>query len=30
VTEVPDTRFESRRAIAPGEKIIPLLTNTPR
>ncbi len=30
VTEVSDTRFESRRAIAPGEKIIPLLTNTPR
>jgi hypothetical protein len=30
VTEVPDTRFESRRAIAPGEKIIPLLTNTPK
>jgi hypothetical protein len=30
VTEVPETRFEPRRAIAPGEKIIPLLTNTPK
>jgi len=28
VTEVPETRFEPRRAIAPGEKIIPLITNT--
>jgi hypothetical protein len=30
VTEVPETRFEPRRAIAPGEKIIPLITNTPK
>ena len=30
VTEVPDTRFEPRRAICPGERIIPLLTNTPK
>ena len=30
VTEVPDTRFDPRRAVCPGEKIIPLLTNTPK
>ena len=30
VTEVPDTRFEPRRTLAPGEKMIPLLTNTPK
>jgi hypothetical protein len=30
VTEVPDSRIEPRRAICPGERIIPLLTNTPK
>ena len=30
VTEVPDTRFKPRRTICPGERIIPLLTNTPK
>ena len=30
VTEIPDARFEPRRAICPGERIIPLLTNTPK
>jgi hypothetical protein len=30
VTEVLEDRFEPRRAIALGEKIIPLITNTPK
>ncbi len=30
VTEVPDTRIVPRRAVCPGERIIPLLVNTPK
>ena len=30
VTEIPDDRFEPRRAICPGERIHILLTNTPK
>jgi hypothetical protein len=30
VTEIPDGRFEERRTLAPGEKIILLLVNKPK